>query len=164
MAIMLMLLVAIGTTLLCFLSAMATLRFLLSRQGWFWVLPLVLSVAFFYLSISPLYMVATEVITGSYQVEISPNRSVREIIPLIIVLLWYLMIITFRSALKLVVPDNKHLINTRKNLTEARYMERIELQKYYKLSRRKRRKEIRIKREHAGTRYPIKWVALFDEK
>jgi len=102
-------------------------------------------------------------ISGSYVVEISPNRSVREIIPLIIVLLWYLMIITFRSALKLVVPDNKHLLDTKKNLNEARYMQRIELRKYYKLARRKRRKEIRIKREHAGTRYPRKWVALFDE-
>ena len=160
---MLMLLVAVFTTLLCFLSTVACLRFIVSRQGWFWVLPLVISLTFLYISINPLYQIATGMVSGTYRVEISPDRNVREIVPLVIVLLWYTMIITFRYALKMVVPDNKHLIDTMKNLKESEYMQRIELRKFHKASRRQRRRMIKIKREHAGTRYPQKWVALFDE-
>lgn len=160
---MLMLLVAVSTTLLCFLSAAACLRFLLSRQGWFWVLPLVISFAFLYISVTPLFLLATGMISGSYRVEISPDRSVREIIPLIIVLLWYTMIITFRYALKLVVPDNKHLLDTMKNVKEARYMQKIELRKFNKESRKHKKRQVKIERERAGVRYPRKWVTLFDE-
>jgi hypothetical protein len=160
---MLMLLVAISTTLLCFLSATACLRFIFSKQGWFWVLPLAISLAFLYISISPLYRVASGLVEGSYMVEISPDRNVREIVPLVIVVLWYTMIITFRYALKLVVPDNKHLLDTMKNINEAQYMQKIELRKYQKESRKRMRRELRLERETAGVRYPVKWVALFDE-
>lgn len=160
---MLMLLVAVSTTLLCFLSAAACMRFLVSRQGWFWVLPLVISLAFLIISISPLHMIASGLVEGSYLVEISPDRSVREVVPLVIVLLWYTMIITFRYALKMVVPDNKHLLDTMKNLKEARYMQRIELRKYERDLRRKLRRENRVLLERSGSRYPVTWVALFDE-
>lgn len=160
---MLMLLVAVFTTLLCFLSAAACLRFLVSRQGWFWVLPFVISVIFFYISISPLAIIATGLAEGSYQVEISPDRSVREVVPLLIILLWYTMIITFRYALKMVVPDNKHLLDTMKNLNEARYMQRIEVRRYQREARRRLRREHRVNLEYFGSRYPVKWVALFDE-
>ena len=74
------------------------------------------------------------------------------------------MIITFRYALKLVVPDNKHLLDTMKNVKESRYMQRIELRKFNKESRRRMKKQLRIDREKAGTRYPRKWIALFDEE
>jgi uncharacterized membrane protein len=160
---MVMLLVAISTTLLCFLSAAACLRFLFSRQGWFWVLPLVISLAFLYISITPLFQLATGLASGSYRVEISPDRSVREIVPLIIVLLWYTMIVTFRYALKLVVPDNKHLLDTMKNVKEANYMQKIELRTYHKESARHMKRQIKIEREQAGIRYPRKWIALFDD-
>jgi len=160
---MLMLLVSVSTTLLCFLSAAACLRFLFSRQGWFWVLPLVISIGFLYISIAPLSQIASGMIAGSYRVEISPDRSVREIFPLLIVVLWYTMIITFRYALKLVVPDNRHMLDTMKNLKESRYMQRIELRKFQKASRKQQRKLIRIELEQSGVRYPSAWVALFDD-
>ena len=160
---MLMLLVSVSTTLLCFLSAAACLRFIFSRQGWFWVLPLVISLAFLSISIAPLLANATGLVSGSYTVEISPDRSVREIIPLIIVLLWYSMVITFRYALKLVVPDNRHILDTMKNVKESQYMQRIELRRFNKESRRRLRRQIRIDAEQSGTRYPRTWVALFDD-
>jgi hypothetical protein len=163
MSVMLMLLVALFTTLLCFLSAAACMRFLASRQGWFWVLPFVISITFLVISINPLYNIATGLAEGSYRVEISPDRSVREVVPLVIVLLWYTMIITFRYALKMVVPDNKHLLDTMKNLKEARYMQRIELRKYERELKRKLRRENRVLLERSGSRYPVTWVALFDE-
>lgn len=160
---MLMLLVAIFTTLLCFLSAAACLRFLFSRQGWFWVFPFAISMVFLYISIAPLHAIATGLAAGTYEVTISPDRSVREVVPLIIVLLWYAMIITFRYALKMVVPDNKHLLDTMKNLKEARYMQRIELRKYQRETRKQLRKIVKVRLERSGTRYPVRWVALFDE-
>jgi magnesium-transporting ATPase (P-type) len=157
--IMTMLLIALFTTLLCFLSSAATLRFILSRQGWFWVLPFVISLFFLYISISPLYNISTQMVLGTYQVEISGDRSVREIIPLIIIILWYTMIITFRYALKRVVPDNRHLINTEKNLVEARYLEHIEHEKYQNRLKKEAKRII----DESGTLYPFKWVTLFDE-
>ena len=158
-----MLLVAISTTLLCFLSCTACLRFIFSRQGWFWILPFLISAIFLFISIDPLIAVITSTITGSYYIEISPDRSVREIVPLIIVMLWYTMIIVFRYALKAVVPVNQHLIDTRKNLHEARYLERVERRAL------RRRTETLIDRaylttqDQTGTVYPLEWVARFDE-
>ena len=122
-----------------------------------------ISVSFLAISIAPLQAIATGLVSGPYRVEISPDRSVREIIPLLIVLLWYTMIITFRYALKLVVPDNRHLLDTMKNVKEARYMQRIELRKFHKESRKLQRRQIRYERERSGVRYPVRWIALFDD-
>jgi hypothetical protein len=158
-----MILVPIFTTLLCFLAGAASLRFILSRQGWFWVLPLILSVMFLYISIDPLMNVATGVISGSYSVEISPDRSVREVFPLIIVLIWYAMIITFRFALKMVVPVNRHLINTEKNLKESRYMQEVELRNLKKRIRMKTKQSLALLAYPQGDTYPIEWIELFDE-
>jgi hypothetical protein len=74
------------------------------------------------------------------------------------------MIITFRYALKLVVPDNRHLMNTVRNMKEAQYMQRIELRKFNRESRRQQRKQVRVQQEHGGSRYPVQWVALFDDQ
>lgn len=158
-----MILVPILTTLLCFLAAAACFRFILSRQGWFWILPLIISTMFLYISIEPLMNVATGAVSGSYMVEISPDRSVREIFPLIIVLIWYSMIITFRYALKMVVPVNRHLINTEKNLNESRYMEKVELRELKKRVRLKNRRILSFSATSQGDTYPIEWVELFDE-
>lgn len=158
-----MILVPVFTTLLCFLAAAACFRFILSRQGWFWILPLIISAMFLYISIEPLMNVATGAVSGSYLVEISPDRSVREIFPLIIVLIWYSMIITFRYALKMVVPVNRHLINTEKNLNESRYMEKVELRDLKKRVRLKSRRVLAFSSNSQGDTYPIEWVELFDE-
>ena len=160
---MLILLVAIITTFICFLSIIASVRFLFTKQGLFWLIPLVLSVTFLIMSISPLVLVATQMIDGSYQVSISPDRSVREVVPLIIVLLWYTMILSFRYALKLVIPDNTYFENKKKNLDEAQYIQKKERQKYLIEQMKRNKKKIDISREVAGTTYPIKWVTLYDE-
>jgi len=158
-----MIFVPILTTLLCFLACAACLRFILSRQGWFWILPLIISTMFLYISIEPLMNVATGAVSGSYLVEISPDRSVREVFPLIIVLIWYAMIITFRYALKMVVPVNRHLINTEKNVKEARYMEKVELRSLTKRIRLRKKRVAVAFTNTQGDIYPIEWVELFDE-
>ena len=158
-----MLLVAISTTLLCFLSCTACLRFIFSRQGWFWILPFLISAIFLYISIDPLIAIITSAVSGSYQIKISPDRSVREIVPLIIVLLWYTMIIAFRYALKAVVPVNQHLIDTQKNLHESRYLERVERRALRKKTENLIDRAYRTTQNQTGTLYPPEWVAGFDE-
>ena len=160
---MMILLVATSTTLLCFLSITACLRFVFSRQGWFWIIPLILSVVFFYISIDPLVQVLTGIATDTYRVTISPDRSVREIVPLIIVLLWYTMIIVFRYALKSVVPVNQQLIDTKKNLYESRYMEKVELKRMRRKVKRQLDAVTSSSRQESGTLYPLEWVERFDE-
>ncbi|MCK9286252.1 MAG: hypothetical protein WDA14_09055 [Sphaerochaetaceae bacterium] len=160
---MMILLVATSTTLLCFLSITACLRFVFSRQGWFWIIPLILSVVFFYISIDPLVQVLTGIATDTYRVTISPDRSVREIVPLIIVLLWYTMIIVFRYALKSVVPVNQQLIDTKKNLYESRYMEKVELKRMRRKAKRQLDAVTSSSRQESGTLYPLEWVERFDE-
>ncbi|MFA7371695.1 MAG: hypothetical protein WCY78_07250 [Sphaerochaetaceae bacterium] len=157
MIAMMMLLVAIGTTLLYFLAAIYAVRSIFSRQGWFWVIPFLLSLIFLYMSLTPLYQVAIGIkALGTY-------RSIDEIFPLIIAFLWFLLVVTMRAALRIAVPANKHLIDTKKSLEEARYINEIELRKYRQEVRRLRRQATRVRREQMGTIYPLEWVALYDE-
>ncbi len=158
-----MLLVATFTTLLCFLACTACMRFVLSRQGWFWILPLIISAIFLAISIEPLMAILSGMVQGTYQVVISPDRSVREIVPLIIVLLWYTMIIAFRYALKAVVKENKHAINTRKNLHESRIMEKVELKALKRRSAHQLKAALRKAEDERGSMYPPEWAAAFDE-
>ena len=124
---------------------------------------MILSVVFFYISIDQLVQVLTGIATDTYRVTISPDRSVREIVPLIIVLLWYTMIIVFRYALKSVVPVNQQLIDTKKNLYESRYMEKVELKRMRRKAKRQLDAVTSSSRQESGTLYPLEWVERFDE-
>ncbi len=157
-----MLLIALSTTLLAFLASAATLRFLFSRQRWFWVLPFILSLLFLYLSLEPLHIVSTTILSGSYQVRLGPYRSVREIVPLIILFLWYMMIIIWRYALKQVISENKQLLQTKKNVQEAHYIEQLEVRNYEKKRKKKERAALRLYQEQGGNRYPLSWLNLMD--
>lgn len=158
-----MLLVAIITTLLCFLAVITSLSFIFSNQRWLWVLPFVLSLTFLFISIQPLYFNATNYISGSYMVEISPDRSVREVFPLVIVILWYFMILTLHYALKQVVKDNTYLSNKQKNLDESRYIEKKEFSNYQIKQLALKKLQVDIDQQTSGTTYPIKWVTFYDQ-
>lgn len=160
---MMMLLIAVGTTLLCFLSAILAIRFIFSRQGWFWIIPSMISLIFLYLSLEPLFRVAFGNIGEAYQIQLSPYRSIDGIFPLIVVVLWFLLVISLRIALRIAVPENKHLIDAKRNLAEARYVSYLELQHYRREARKLRRKATREAREVQGNIYPLQWVALYDE-
>ncbi len=158
-----MLLVAIITTLLCFLAVITSLSFIFSNQRWLWILPFVLSITFFIISIQPLYLNATNYLSGSYMVQISPDRSVREVFPLVIVILWYFMILTLHYALKQVVKDNTYLSNKQKNLDESRYIEKKEFFKYQVKQLALKKLQVDIDQQTSGDTYPIKWVTLYDQ-
>ena len=160
---MLMLLVAIVTTFLCFLAVITCASFIFSNQKWLWILPFVLSLTFLAISIQPLFLNATNFISGSYMVEISPDRSVREVFPLIIVILWYFMILTLHYALKQVVKDNTYITNKQKNLDESRYIEQKEYHKYQIHKLALKRLQVDIESQVSGDTYPIKWVTFYDQ-
>jgi len=107
--------------------------------------------------------VATGLSNGGDLVRISPDRSIAEVIPLIIVILWYLMVMIFHLTLKYVMPVNRHLSYTRKNLHEARYIERVETKMMKRRIRSRTRLALREIRNPKGSFYPLDWVALFDE-
>jgi hypothetical protein len=160
---MIVLIIAILTTLFCFLSVASTLRFIFSKQGWFWVLPFIISAIFLYLTIDPLYVAATQLDGSSSEFLLSFDRSITILIPLIIVFLWYMMIVVFRYALKLVVPDNKYMEETMRNLREARYLQKLEYRKYMKSLNTLRKRDF-IVDESSGNLYPIEWVMAFDDQ
>ncbi len=118
---------------------------------------------FFIISIPPLYLNATNYLSGSYQVSISPDRSVREIFPLAIVILWYFMILTLHYALKQVVKDNSYLSNKQKNLDESRYIEKKEFYAYQIRQLSLKKRQVDIEQQTSGDLYPIKWVTYYDE-
>ncbi len=160
---MMMLLIAIGTTLLCFLATLLSIRFIFSRQGWFWVLPSLISLIFLYISIGPLYRVAFGKMGAEYMIQLSAYRSIDGIFPLIVVVLWFLLVISLRLALRIAVPANKHLIDTKRNLAEARYVNELELRRYRREANILRRQATREAREVQGKIYPLEWIALYDE-
>ncbi|MFA7395681.1 MAG: hypothetical protein WCY81_01675, partial [Sphaerochaetaceae bacterium] len=94
---------------------------------------------------------------------LSFDRSITILIPLIIVFLWYMMIVVFRYALKLVVPDNKYMEETMRNLREARYLQKLEYRKYMKSLNTLRKRDF-IVDESSGNLYPIEWVMAFDDQ
>jgi len=96
-------------------------------------------------------------------VEISPDRSVREVFPLVIVILWYFMILTLHYALKQVVKDNTYLSNKQKNLDESRYIEKKEFSNYQIKQLALKKLQVDIDQQTSGNTYPIKWVTFYDQ-
>lgn len=109
--------IPIASLLLTFLAFFASLRFLFSRQGAYWIIPVVIS----------LLLSANNAFYLFY-----PNLVANELgfiytfYPLVISFFWYLMIITFHFALKKNVVKNKYLDEMNKNLAEARIIEKMD--------------------------------------
>ena len=80
--------VPLASLLLVFMAFLTTLRFILSREGAFWLLPCLLSIIFIFQDLDTLIAIA------ELGIEYDP-RTMRNIAPLLIAILWYLSIITF---------------------------------------------------------------------
>lgn len=143
------LLISLCTVLLFLLATVACLRFLFRRQGWLWIIPLLISVLFVYLSMGQLRQAATGTLLFSS----------RQPLFLVIALLWYATIIVFYSALKQAIPEKRYLEHAKKQRTEQRYLERIE-QKKQQIAIRKLTKEVS---QESGDRYPVRWITLFED-
>ncbi len=143
--------------LLNFLAFAACLRFLFSRQGLYWVVPLIVTLFLLWPNSINLYTLAS---TEGFRTNAYTYMDFQ---PLLLSLFWYAMIVTFHYALKKTVKINYNLEQVRKNLYEARYQmktERINLE----------RKQKRQSSYYANTpaRKPVlqaysgEWTDLFD--
>ena len=143
--------------LLNFLAFTASLRFLFSRQGIYWVVPLIITLFLLWPNAINLYTLASMEgpRVGAY--------TYMDFQPLLLSLFWYAMIVTFHFALKKTVKVNYNFEQVRKNLHEARYQmkaERITLE----------RKQKRQSSYYANTparkptldAYSGEWTDLFD--
>lgn len=108
-------------------------------------------------------MNATQVIQGSYQVQISPDNSVREIVPLILVILWSFMLILHNFILSILIPKHTFLEQRKRNLDEARYIQQKEFKRFRLRQLRNRMNQVSIAQETGGERYPVKWITYYDQ-
>lgn len=144
--------------MLNFLAFAACLRFLFSRQGLYWIVPLFLTAFILWPNALRLYaaaaLTAPETITYSYM----------ELQPLMVSLLWYAMIVTFHFALKKTIRENHHLEQVKKNLHEARYQMAVETLVHK--SKEARRKQYYQKQPALLPQlraYTPDWAELFDQ-
>ena len=143
--------------LLNFLAFAACLRFLFSRQGLYWVVPLIVTLFLVWPNALNLYTLAS---MESLRVEPYVYMDFQ---PLLLALFWYAMIVTFHYALKKTVKVNYNLEQVRKNLHEARYQMKAER---ITLDRKQRRRKSYIgaapARKPVLQPYSSEWTALLD--
>ncbi|MGE4453932.1 MAG: hypothetical protein AB7D92_05310 [Sphaerochaeta sp.] len=145
--------------LLNFLAFAACLRFLFSRQGIYWIVPLSLTLFILWPNALNLYHVAS----GTIIVELP--YSFLDMQPLLLSLFWYAMIVTFHYALKKTIRVNHYEEQVRKNLHEVRYQMQVDQMVHAR--KEKRRKQYITK---AGATVPVMdaygsaWTDLFDQR
>ncbi len=121
-------LLAIFALLFSFLALVSCLRFIFSRQFLYWILPSVISLVLSFQNLNTILILGTADETPSYV-------GFNEIIPLVLVILWYAMIVVFFFALRMAIPENKYLNDSKKNRAEALYLGKLEERKSMKLKR-----------------------------
>lgn len=145
--------------LLNFLAFASCLRFLLSRQGLYWLVPVGISVILGWFSgIQLLSIVSTTQAAGT-----EPAKGMLLSI-LVLSFFWYLGVITFHYALKKTIAHNKHLDDTWKNYHEARYLEKVTFRNYRKQARRFRRNNVPGSYVPETDRYPGEWTDYLDQR
>lgn len=112
--------------LMTVMASLTCLRFILSREGLYWVIPCLISIILTFENMDTLLIAAETSIMPNY-------RTLRGISPVLIAFLWYMMIITFHYALRFKIKVNRYRNENRKNREEAEFIEKME--------RRKRKKE-----------------------
>lgn len=116
--------------LLAAMAALACIRFIFSRQGLFWIVPLFVSIILCLAGVTSLFGLASPLLLLAQ----SP------ILSLMLSFFWYLVVVSFHYALKKKVYRNSYLNDMRKNLNEARFLEKNERREFAR-RRQKRREE-----------------------
>jgi len=145
--------------LLNFLAFAACLRFLFSRQGLYWIVPLFLTLFILWPNALNLYQVASDIS------QVNLPYTYFDLQPLLLSLFWYAMIVTFHFALKKTIRVNHYEEQVRKNLFEARYQMAVEASVH-------QRKETRRKQYYTNQpavvptmdAYSPTWTDLFDQR
>lgn len=150
-----------GLPILClllnFLAFAASLRFLFSRQGLYWVVPLIVTLFLVWPNAIGLYTLAS---SETFRTE---PYTYMDFQPILLALFWYAMIVTFHFALKKTVKVNYNLEQVRKNLYEARYQMKTE-----RITLERKQKRQRSYYANAAASKPVleaysgEWTDLFD--
>ncbi len=111
--------IPVASLLFTFLSLIACMRFIFSRQGIFWILPALISTLLSYQNLNSLILISMSEKGFSY--------TFTSFLPFILSFLWYMMIITFHYALKIAIKENKFISDSRKNRNEAIWNEKYEI-------------------------------------
>lgn len=130
---MIVYIIPIAALLLAFMSLLATLRFIVSRQGLYWVFPAIISLILFFLNLQTL-------LEAGEAEPISIDLSFEATAPLILAALWYLTIIVFHYALKKTISENRFENDSIKNRAEAEYLEKYEARMRRKSQKRRSEK------------------------
>ena len=98
--------VPLASLLLTVLSSLACLRFIFSRQGFFWIIPFIVSILLSVNNFLILFIPSASIVTYS---------GVFTLFPLFLSFFWYMMVVTFHYALKKKVEKNKFYSDMKKN-------------------------------------------------
>ena len=110
--------------LLTFLASIASLRYLLTRQGIYWAIPFFISLILFYQNLTTLLTAAEA--EGDFILSFS------SMLPLVLAILWYALIVAFHFALKTEREYNKYVDQSRRTYNEARFVLMTEKRKMIK--------------------------------
>jgi len=112
--------IVIVASMLSFMALLSCLRFIFTRQCFFWIVPLLISLILLYQNINMVIV---------YGEEANAKATLSVLLPAFLSLFWYAHIVIFHYALKLAIPENKYINDSRKNLKEAMYIEKCERRK-----------------------------------
>ena len=112
--------IPITALLLSFMALLASMRFIFSRQGMYWIFPAIISLLLFFQNLDTLLMLGAEGITEF-------SYTFRNFSPFILAFLWYMMIVVFHYALKKNIAENRFESEAKKNRAEAEYLMKVEM-------------------------------------
>ncbi len=145
--------------LLTLMATLTCLRFILSREGLYWIIPSFLSIILTLENLDTLFRVA--------EAEFVPNyRLFRNIAPVLIAFLWYMLIISFHYALRFKIKVNRYRNENRKNRYEAAYIEKMEKRKRkkeYILEEKNKLNSSRKPEIYSSDESESSWIDLFKD-
>ena len=137
---MIVYIIPITALLLSFMALLASMRFIFSRQGLYWVFPAIISLLMFFQDLAILLSLGEANITTF-------EYTFANFSPFVMAFLWYMMVVVFHYALKKNAEENRFEIESRRNRKEAEYLEKFEM--------RKGRRERRIAEKRAASQASI---------
>ena len=124
--------IPITALLLSFMALLASMRFIFSRQGLYWLFPAIISLLLFFQNLDTLLRLGEQGITEF-------EYTFRNFSPFILAFLWYMMIVVFHYALKKNIPENRFESDSRKNRAEAEYLMKVEMRKKRKVRKQNKK-------------------------
>lgn len=124
--------IPLASLMISFCSVYLCIKFIFSRQGFFWVLPAALSVLIAAYMLN-LLLVPSFALAVPFQLPL---------FPLIVSVAWLIVVIQFRYSIKKSVDVNRFEDERRKNYTEAKFIEKSERRTFLRFQHRKQQENL----------------------